>query len=129
LINATFTEGNNDTILAFPKFTTRQSFIFRFPMFQKRMQFETGVDLMYLSKYFAPNYVPAIGDFIIQNNKQYGNFIYANFFAGFKVKQFIAMFKIQNVAQGLLGYSYMMMPHYPLPDRLFKLSISWRFYD
>ncbi len=129
LINATFTEGNNDTILAFPKFTTRQSLLFRFPMFQKRMQFETGVDLMYLSKYFAPNYVPAIGDYIIQNNKQYGDFIYVNFFAGLKVKQFNAMFKIQNVAQGLLGYNYMMMPHYPLPDRLFKLIILWRFYD
>lgn len=84
---------------------------------------------MYLSKYFAPNYVPAIGDYIIQNNKQYGDFIYVNFFAGLKVKQFNAMFKIQNVAQGLLGYNYMMMPHYPLPDRLFKLIILWRFYD
>ncbi len=83
-----FTEGNNDTILAFPKFTTRQSFIFRFPLFEKRMQFETGVDLMYLSDYFAPYYVPAIGDYIIQNNKRYGNFVYVNFFAGFKVKQF-----------------------------------------
>ncbi len=39
------------------------------------------------------------------------------------------MFKVQNVAKGLLGYNYMMIPHYPLPDRLFKLSVSWRFYD
>lgn len=129
LANATFTEGNNDTIMAFPRFTTRQSFILRFPMFERRMQFETGIEMLYMTDYFAPNYVPAIGDFIIQNDKRYGDFVYLNFFAGIKVKQFNAMFKIQNVAKGLLGYNYMMVPHYPLPDRMFKLAISWRFYD
>lgn len=129
LINATFTDGNNDTILAFPRFTTRQSLFFRFPLFEKRMQFETGIDAMYLTSYFAPNYIPAIGDFIIQNEKRYGNFAYLNFFVGFKVKQFNAMFTVQNVAEGLIGYNYMMMPHYPMPDRLFKLIVSWRFYD
>jgi hypothetical protein len=128
-INATTTQGNNDTIMAFPKFTTRQSLFFRFPLFEKRMQFQTGIDLMYMSSYFAPRYVPAIGDFVIQNEKRYGNFLYVNYFIGFKVKQFNAMFTIQNVAKGLLGYTYMMIPQYPLPDRLFKLSISWRFYD
>ena len=129
ITNITTTQGNNDTLMAFPKFTARQSLFFRFPLFEKRMQLQTGVDFIYLSNYYAPNYVPAIGEFVIQNNKQYGNFLYLNFFIGFKVKQFNAMLKVQNVAKGLLGYNYMMMPQYPMPDRLFKLVISWRFYD
>lgn len=129
LINATATQGNNDTIMAFPKFSTRQSLFFRFPLFDKRMQFQTGVDVMYITSYYAPRYVPAIGDFVIQHDKQYGNFVYIDYFIGFKVKQFNAMIKIQNAAKGLLGYTYMMIPQYPLPDRLFKLSVSWRFYD
>jgi hypothetical protein len=129
LANITSTQGNNDTLMAFPKFTTRQSIFFRFPVFDKRMQFQTGVDLMYISEYYAPNYVPAIGEFVIQNSKTYGNFLYASYFIGFKVKQFNAMLKVQNVAKGLLGYNYMMMPQYPMPDRLFKLAVSWRFYD
>jgi len=129
MANITSTQGNNDTLMAIPKFTTRQSMFFRFPLFNKRMQLQTGVEAMYVSDYFAPNYIPAIGEFVIQNNKKYGNFVYVNYFIGFKVKQFNAMLKVQNVAKGLLGYNYMMMPQYPLPDRLFKLAISWRFYN
>ncbi len=129
ITNITTTQGNNDTLMAFPNLTARQSIFFRFPLFKKRMQFQTGVDYTFLTKYYAPNYVPAIGEFVIQSNKQYGDFIYLNFFIGFKVKQFNAMVKVQNVTKGLLGYNYMMMPQYPMSDRLFKLIVSWRFYD
>ncbi len=129
LINATFSNNNNDSIVAIPKFSSRQSLFLRFPMFGKKMYLQTGIDVMYVSSYFAPYYIPSLGDYVIQHTNSYGNFFYADYFIGFKIKKFNAMFKIQNVAKGLLGYTYMMMPGYPLPDRIIKLAVSWRFYD
>lgn len=128
-INMTHSTSNNDTLVGIPKFTTRQSIFVRFPMFGRKMIFQTGFDFMYLTDYYAPEYLSALGDFIVQNNNKYGNFYQIDFFIGFKVKKFHTFFKIQNVTEGISPYNYIMMRGYPLPDRLYKLGIMWHFYD
>ena len=99
---------------------------------KKVLNVQIGADVRYFSEYYAPTYAPALKQFHLQdetNRIKIGNYPVVNVYANFQLKRtrFFAMFYHINEGMGSRRYFY--APHYPINQRLFKLGVSWNFYD
>ena len=99
---------------------------------KKVLNVQLGADVRYFSEYYAPTYAPALQQFHLQdetNHIKIGNYPVVSVYANFQLKRtrFFAMFYHINEGMGSRRYFY--APHYPINQRLFKLGVSWNFYD
>ncbi|HVA98934.1 MAG TPA: putative porin, partial [Bacteroidia bacterium] len=95
--------------------------------YKKAMSFSLGVDLFYNSAYYGNAYMPATGQFYLQNEKQIGNYPYLDFFFNMKIKTVRIFVKYQHLNSGFSGYNYYSALHYPMPDNAIKFGLSWQF--
>lgn len=97
---------------------------------KKALRVQLGADVRYFTKYYAPAYTPAIGQFHLQNEKdrvEIGNYPVITAYINFCVKRtrfFVQMYHV-NQSTG----NYFTVPHYPLNPSLLKLGLSWNFFD
>lgn len=112
-----------------PSIVLDNCFYYENTFFNKALRGQFGFDVFYNSAYFANAYMPATGQFYIQDEKKIGNYIYVDFFANLKIKAVRLFFKMEHVNAGISGYNYYMVPHYPTPDRAFRFGLSWTFLD
>lgn len=119
----------NADIVRLPDLVLNSSFYFKSDLFKKALSACIGIEIFYNTPYYSDAYMPVIRDFYLQNTKKTGNFIYGDVFLDLKVKRARLFLKVQNVAEGLMGYNYYLVPHYPLQDRSFKFGVSWMFND
>jgi hypothetical protein len=92
------------------------------------MEVQIGFDVSFYSSYYADAYMPALGQYYLQNRKLIGNYPFIDFFFNMKVKHANIFFKSEHVNSGFMG-AYYLAPHIPAPDRSFKVGIRWMFYD
>lgn len=116
-------------VMPLPEIVSRNSLYFEFSLFKNALECLVGGELKYFSKYNTPSYIPAIGDFVVLNEREIGNYPVFDVFANFKISSATVFFKFEHVNQGLNSYSYYAAPHYPFPDRIFRVGISWRFFN
>jgi hypothetical protein len=93
---------------------------------------DLGGDLRYFTKYYAPDYSPALGIYTIQEGDskvEVGNYPIVNVYANFHLKhtRFFIMFSHVNAGSG--KKNYFLTPHYPLNDRTLRFGISWNFFN
>lgn len=88
-----------------------------------------GFDVFFNTAYKAPNFMPATGQFYLQNQTRVGNYPYIDFFVNAQIKKARIFFKIEHVTSGLLGQTYLQYPNYPMNDRAFKIGVNWRFFN
>lgn len=92
-----------------------------------------GADVTYFTTYNAPEYCPGLGQYAVQENeavkRKVGNYPFVNVYANFLLKgcRFYVMMSHVNAGQGNLDY--FITPHYPMNDRIFRLGISWNFFN
>ena len=83
----------------------------------------------YNSKYYANAFMQTTTLFYLQNEVKTGGFARVDLFFNLKIKTARIFVEFENVADGLTGKSYILTPHYPMPGRVFKWGIVWRFFD
>lgn len=116
-------------VIRVPELITIHSLYFEDHLFKKALFAQIGADISFNTAYYADAYMPATGQFYLQNDKKVGDYPYVDVFVNFKIKRARVFFKMEHINSGLLGNTYYMIPHYPMPDRAFKFGISWMFYD
>ena len=85
---------------------------------------DLGVDGRYFTSYYAPEYIPGIGAFGIQetdaSRTKIGNYPHLNAYANFQLQhtRFFVMFTHVNSGT---GGKYFYTPHYPLNQRVLQL--------
>ncbi|MGE0638523.1 MAG: putative porin [Bacteroidia bacterium] len=112
-----------------PAVVLRSSFFFEDKLFKKALHSRFGVDVYYNTAWHAYNYMPATGQFYLQDSKRYGNYPYIDVYAAFRVKGARFFFKLDHAFAGLLGNTYYGAAHYPLNGRTFKFGVDWTFLD
>jgi hypothetical protein len=121
--------GQKPDYIKIPDFAVWSSFFFKGHMFKKTLYAKAGVDFNYFSAYHAQYYDPTIRQFYNQNNVSIGNYpVFDIFFTGY-VKTFSLGLKLEHANQGFSGDRYYSSTHYPMPPRVFKVLISWKFLD
>ena len=97
----------------------------------KVLRVELGADIRYFTKYMAPDYSPAIGQFATQdvNNPrvEIGNYPIINAFANLHIKHCRIYIAANHVNAGN-GHMYL-APHYPINPMSIRWGVSWNFFN
>lgn len=88
-----------------------------------------GVSVRYHSKYLAPSYMPAIGQFYNQKEVMIGNYPEINAYANFHIKQARIFVEYSNIGKYLFSDWGFSMPNYPINPPMLKAGVSWNFYN
>lgn len=119
----------DSTVIRLPKFVLEHSLYYENELLKNAATIQIGASVFFVSEYYANSYMPATGQFYLQDDKKYGNYPFIDFFINAKIKTVRIFFKIDHLNYGWMGNKYQLTPHYPMNDRAFKLGVSWRFYD
>ncbi len=114
--------------LNIPEFTTRNTLYYSTNMFKKALFLQTGVTFNYFTKYYMDDYDPLLAEFIVQNEKQYGNFPRFDFFLNAKIRQTRIYLKAEHFNASFTGYNYYSAPNYPYRDFIVRFGIVWNFF-
>ncbi len=113
--------------IRYPDWVTRHSLYFEGKVFKNNLFLRPGVDLRYISKYYADNYMPASGQFFLQDAVQLPDQWMADIFIGFAVTNFQGFAKMENVTRWAKNSIQYFSPLYPLPEAKFRIGLQWQF--
>jgi len=96
----------------------------------KVLHFQLGVDCRYNTAYYANAYMPATGQFYLQDETRIGDYPLMNVYANFHLKRTRFFLMYYNISDLLFDKKeYFTVPNYALNPGMFKFGISWNFYD
>jgi Putative porin len=127
--NIVYQKASQPSILPLPEITVLENLYYEDKWF-KVMTMQIGVNLRFHTAYYAPSYMPAIGQFYNQSKELIGSFPLASAYVNFHLKR--VRFYIEYYHFDLLfvkNEHYFSMPNYPITPALIKTGISWCFYD
>lgn len=90
---------------------------------------QIGFDVRYNSRYYSPAYLPAIMQFVPQDERRTGGYGYFDPFINFHLKKIRAYVKYEHVNNHWGSKDYFNTIHYPANPATFKFGLSWNFYD
>lgn len=126
---ATIQYSSNKDILPLPLVSIYSNLYFKWLVFKKILTLQVGVDCRYNTAYYANAYMPATGQFYLQNETLVGNYPLMNVYLNMHLKQFRVFLMYYNLSQVFMEPTYFAVPHYPLNPGMFKVGISWNFYN
>ncbi len=127
-----YQKSSEQDILPLPELSAYGNLYMKFGLAKKVLQIEMGADVRYFSKYYAPDYSPAIGLFYTQNPDEkieIGKFPIVNVYANLHLKRTRFFIMVYHVNAGAGKSNYFMAPHYPINPRMIKFGLSWNFFD
>ena len=133
----TYQNSSNKTVLPVPALNIYSNLYLRFKIAHV-LRCDFGADVRYFTKYYAPDYVPILGQYAIQTNTdtngndnriEIGNNPVANVYANFHLKhtRFFIMLSHFNAGTGRKNYFF--TPHYPLNQSILRFGLSWNFFN
>ena len=122
--------STNQEIVPVPLLSAFLSYYYEFWVVRDVLRLQIGVDGRYNTRYYAPGYNPALSVYYNQREEEVGNYPYLDAFVMAKWKRMRIFLKYQHVNKGLFGNGeYFSAARYPLNPGMFKIGISWGFYD
>lgn len=127
----TYQKSSDDMALPMPDLNIYTNLFLRFKI-ARVLKCDFGADARFFTKYYAPDYSPALGQYAVQtgdNRTEVGNYPIVNVYANFHLQRtrFFVMMSHINAGQG--KPDYFLAPHYPLNQRIFRFGVSWNFYN
>ena len=121
---------SDEHVLPVPTVSAYLSYYYEFWVKRDVLRVQVGIDGRFNTAYYAPSYNPALSTFFNQREVKVGNYPYLDAFVSAKWKRMRILLKLQHLNQNLFGNGeYFQVARYPLNPRMFKLGISWSFYD
>ncbi|MEP7168683.1 MAG: putative porin [Bacteroidota bacterium] len=124
-----YQHADKKEIVKLPDFSSYTSFFYDDSFFKRALYGQFGVDVRYSTLNFADAYMPATGQFFLQDEKEIGNYAYVDVFGNLRIKTFRFFVKLEHLNAGLTERVYYTVPHYPMPGRTLKVGIIWNFFD
>lgn len=133
----TYQNSSNKTVLPVPALNIYSNLYLRFKIAHV-LRCDFGADVRYFTKYYAPDYVPILGQYAIQTNTdtngndnriEIGNYPVANVYANFHLKHTRFFIMISHFNAGTGRKNYFFTPHYPLNQSILRFGLSWNFFN
>ena len=127
----TYQYSSNQAVLPLPTLNAYANIFLKFTI-AKVLHTELGADAWYFTKYYAPEYMPALGQFVQQNQAnrvEIGNYPVATVYANFQLKQTRFYVKYYHANKGLGSSNYFTTPHHPLTPSVLWFGLSCKFYN
>lgn len=119
---------SNERIIPVPEFAIFSSNYFENTLFQV-LFFQIGFDVRYHTAYYAPDFMPATGQFFIQKERKTGNYPVIDPFVNFHLKRANIFVKYDHINQGWIDNNYFHTIGYPVNPGGLRFGVSWNFYD
>lgn len=126
--NAVYQVSSNQDVLPLPTLTLFHN-LYYYDKWFVDLYPQIGVNVRYHTKYFAPSYMPAIAQFYNQKEIEIGNYPVINAYANFHLKKARFFFEYNNLGRFFLKDWGFNMPLYPINKPMFKVGLSWNFYN
>ena len=121
---------SNREVVPVPLVSAFLSYYYEFWVKRDVLRAQIGLDGRFNTSYYAQGYNPALSVFYNQNEVQVGNYPYIDAFISAKWKRMRILLKYQHLNKGLFGNGEaFQIARYPLNPGMFKIGISWTFYD
>jgi hypothetical protein len=122
--------SSDQTVIPVPMVSAYLTYFFEFNVVKDVLRLQIGFEGRYNTRYYAPGYNVGTGQFYNQREKQLGDYAWVDMFVNAKWKRMRILLKIDHLNEDMFGNrNYFSVPHYPMNKRIFKIGISWNFYD
>lgn len=134
----TYQKSSNKEALPVPDLNIYSNLYLRFKIAHV-LKCDLGGDVRYFTEYYAPEYIPGIGQYTVQTNTSttngtdsrvnIGNYPIVNVYANFHLKHTRFFIMMSHINAGNGTKNYFLSPHYPLNERILRIGISWNFFN
>ena len=138
---ATLQTSSEEKVIGVPAFNLYSNLFVRFRL-ARVLHCDFGVDVRYFTKYYAPAYIPMIGQYGAANvmttdedgttrvtQEKVGGHPYVNIYANFFLKHTRFFVMLSHVNSDMGSRNYFMTPHYPQNSRALYFGLSWNFFN
>jgi hypothetical protein len=128
----TYQNSSNKDVLPLPTWNIFTNLYLKFKV-AKVLGVELGADATWFSKYYAPDFCPAINTFAVQQNAasrvELGGYPWVDVYANMVLKKvrFFVMMRHVNADSG--NRMRFLAPHYPTNSSVLHFGVSWVFYN
>lgn len=128
----TYQNCSNTDALPLPTWNIFTNLYLKFRI-AKVLGVELGADATWFSKYYAPDFCPAINQFAVQQNEEsrveLGNYPFIDVYANMVLKgvRFFVMMSHVNAGSG--NHMRFLTPHYPTNSSVLHFGVSWNFFN
>lgn len=123
-----YQKSGNENIMPVPEYSAYVNWYYRNTLFNV-LDLSLGAECRYNTAFYAPAYMPATGQFYLQNEVEIGGYPILNPYVQFHLKRMRVFIKMYHVNKGLGELNYFSAPHYAYNPRFLKFGLSWNFYD
>ena len=128
----TYQSSSNQDVLPLPKLNLFSNLYLKFKIAHV-LSTELGASVTYFTKYNAPDFLPYINQFAIQENPdskvELGGYPWVDVYVNFHLKRARFFVSMTHVNSGSGTKMYFLTPHYPTNSNTLHLGISWNFFN
>ena len=128
----TYQNSSKKDVLPLPAWNIFTNLYLKFKI-AKVLNVELGADAIYFSKYYAPDFCPAINQFAIQKNEasriELGGYPFIDVYANMMLKKVRFFVMMTHVNSGSGNRMSFLAPHYPTNSNVLHLGVSWPFFN
>ncbi len=124
--------STDEKVIPLPLLSVYLSYYYEFWVTRDVLRLQIGADTRYTTSYYMPGYNPALAVFYNQREESLGDYPYTDLYVAGKWKRMRIYLKYQHINNGMFNSSnnsYFQVAGYPLNPGMFKMGISWAFYD
>jgi len=128
----TYQNSSNQDALPVPALNLFSNLYLKFKI-ARVLSCEMGASGYFFTKYYAPEYVPQLSQYAVQQNAdsrvELGGYPFVDVYANFHLKRarFFVMMSHINVGTG--SRMQFLAPHYPQNGSIFRFGVSWNFFN
>lgn len=122
----TYQNSSNKEVLPLPALNIFTNLYIKFKI-AKVLSVELGGDAYFFTKYYAPDYVPQLGQFAVQKNEdsriKLGGYPFVDVYANFHLKRarfFVMMSHVNNASGNKMMF---LTPHYPTNGNVLRFGV------
>lgn len=127
----TYQKSTDSDALPVPDLNIYTNLFMRFKI-ARVLSCDIGADARFFTKYYAPDYSPALGQYAVQegdSKTEVGNYPIVNAYANLHLKHTRFFVMMSHVNAGMGKTEYFLTPHYPTNQRVLRLGVSWNFFN
>lgn len=126
--NVVYQLSSNPSVIPLPDFALYHNLYYH-DLWFKVLQVQLGTDVRYHTSYYAPAYMPATGQFYVQNEVKIGNYPQVNAYLNIHLKRTRFFIQYYHINQLFMKGDYYSMPDYPIYPANLRMGLTWNFYD
>ena len=128
----TYQRSSDQDVLPLPTWNFFSNLYLKFRI-AKVLGVELGSDVTYFTKYYAPDFCPAINQFAIQQTEasrvELGGYPFMDVYANLALKGVRFFLVMTNVLNGSGNHMKFLTPHYPTNGSVIHFGVSWPFFN